>query len=88
LIFDGTLDKFPGLRVCAAHAGGYLPSYLGRTDVACKVRSNANCANKKKPSEYLKSQIFIDRRLAHSTNNRLLRFTPAGDSVAMMAMMV
>jgi aminocarboxymuconate-semialdehyde decarboxylase len=60
LIFDGTLDKFPGLRVCAAHAGGYLPSYLGRTEVACKVRSNANCANKKKPSEYLKSQIFID----------------------------
>jgi aminocarboxymuconate-semialdehyde decarboxylase len=60
LIFDGTLDKFPGLRVCAAHAGGYLPSYLGRTEVACNVRSNANCANKKKPSEYLKSQIFID----------------------------
>jgi aminocarboxymuconate-semialdehyde decarboxylase len=60
LIFDGTLDKFPGLRVCAAHAGGYLPSYLGRTEVVCKVRSNANCANKKKPSEYLKSQIFID----------------------------
>ena len=24
------------------------------------VRGNANCANKKKPSEYLKSQILID----------------------------
>ena len=24
------------------------------------VRSNANCANKKKPSEYLKSQILAD----------------------------
>ena len=60
LIFDGTLDKFPGLRVCGAHAGGYLPSYLGRTEAACTVRPNANCANKKKPSEYLKSQILID----------------------------
>jgi aminocarboxymuconate-semialdehyde decarboxylase len=60
LIFDGVLDKFPGLRVCAAHAGGYLPSYLGRTEVACQVRGNANCANKKRPSEYLRSQIFID----------------------------
>jgi aminocarboxymuconate-semialdehyde decarboxylase len=60
LIFDGTLDKFPGLRVCAAHAGGYLPSYLGRTEAACTVRSNANCANKRKPSEYLRSQILID----------------------------
>jgi aminocarboxymuconate-semialdehyde decarboxylase len=60
LIFDGTLDKFPGLRVCAAHAGGYLPSYFGRTEAACVVRSNANCANTKKPSEYLKSQIVAD----------------------------
>jgi aminocarboxymuconate-semialdehyde decarboxylase len=60
LIFDGTLDKFPGLRVCGAHAGGYLPSYLGRTEAACAVRPAANCANKKKPSEYLKSQLLID----------------------------
>jgi aminocarboxymuconate-semialdehyde decarboxylase len=60
LIYDGTLDKFPGLRVCGAHAGGYLPSYLGRSEAACVVRANANCANKKKPSEYLKSQILID----------------------------
>jgi aminocarboxymuconate-semialdehyde decarboxylase len=60
LIVDGTLDKFPGLRVCGAHAGGYLPSYFGRTEAACVVRSNANCANKKKPSEYLKSQILAD----------------------------
>ena len=60
LIFDGTFDKFPGLRVCGAHAGGYLPSYLGRSEVACTVRPNANCANKRKPSEYLRSQILID----------------------------
>ena len=60
LIFDGTLDKFPGLRVFGAHAGGYLPSYLGRTEAACVVRANANCANKKKPSDYIKSQILVD----------------------------
>ena len=60
LMFDGTFDKFPALRVFGAHAGGYLPSYLGRTEAACVVRANANCANKKKPSEYLKSQVLID----------------------------
>lgn len=60
LIYDGTLDKFPGLKVVGAHAGGYLPSYLGRSEVACQVRANAMCANKKKPSEYLKSQILVD----------------------------
>jgi aminocarboxymuconate-semialdehyde decarboxylase len=60
LMFDGTFDKFPALRVGAAHAGGYLPSYLQRTEVACVVRNNAKCANKKKPSEYLRSQVLVD----------------------------
>ena len=27
LIQDGTLDLFPKLKICAAHGGGYLPSY-------------------------------------------------------------
>jgi aminocarboxymuconate-semialdehyde decarboxylase len=53
-------DRHPGLRVWAAHAGGYLPSYLGRTEAACTVRQNADCANKKPPSAYLKSQVSID----------------------------
>jgi len=60
LIFDGTLDRFPGLKICGAHAGGYLPSYLARTDVACDVRGNAKCANKKHPREYFKQQLMID----------------------------
>ena len=60
MMFNGTFDRFPGLKICAAHGGGYLPSYLGRTEVACEVRPNADCANKKAPSEYLKSQILVD----------------------------
>jgi aminocarboxymuconate-semialdehyde decarboxylase len=59
LIFDGVLDRFPNLRVCAAHAGGYLPSYLGRSEFACN-RPNANCANKRTPRQYLRSQILAD----------------------------
>jgi aminocarboxymuconate-semialdehyde decarboxylase len=60
LIFDGTLDRFPNLKVCGAHGGGYLPSYLGRTDVACDVREDAGCANTKRPQEYLRTQVFAD----------------------------
>lgn len=60
MIYDGTLDKFPNLKLCAAHAGGYMPSYLGRTEVACDVRQNSGCLNKKKPSEYLKHQVYVD----------------------------
>ena len=60
LIFDGVFDRHPQLRVCGAHAGGYLPSYFGRTEVACDVRGNADCANTKRPREYLRSQILVD----------------------------
>src|SRR5881296_101229 len=64
LIFEGTLDRFPTLRICAAHAGGFLPSYAGRSDHGCFTRPD-RCAGgpygpiKKKPSEYLK-QMYYD----------------------------
>ncbi len=60
LIYDGTLDRFPGLKICGAHGGGYLASYMGRADVACAVRANAKCVNKKKPSEYFHDQLMAD----------------------------
>jgi predicted TIM-barrel fold metal-dependent hydrolase len=62
LIFEGTLDRFPGLKVIAAHGGGYLPSYADRSDHACMVGPkgcNPDIKLKKKPSEYLK-QIYFD----------------------------
>ena len=60
MMFNGTLDRFPGLKIVAAHGGGYLPSYLGRSEVACEVRANADCANKKQPSDYFHTQILVD----------------------------
>jgi predicted TIM-barrel fold metal-dependent hydrolase len=62
LIFQGTLDRFPGLKVIAAHGGGYLPSYADRSDHACMVGPkgcNADIQLKKAPTEYLK-QIYFD----------------------------
>jgi aminocarboxymuconate-semialdehyde decarboxylase len=62
LIFEGTLDKYPGLKIIAAHGGGYLPSYAPRSDHACFV-SPQNCNPeiklKKKPTEYL-NQLYFD----------------------------
>ena len=63
LIFEGTLDRFPGLKICGAHAGGFLPSYAGRSDRGCPTRPAA-CPGgtygpiKKKPSEYLKEMYY------------------------------
>ena len=61
LIFEGTLDRFPGLKICAAHAGGYLASYSGRSDAVCGRASGADCkALKKKPSEYFRRELLVD----------------------------
>jgi predicted TIM-barrel fold metal-dependent hydrolase len=62
LIFEGTLDRFPGLKVIAAHGGGYLPAYADRSDHACMVGPkgcNPNVKLQKKPSEYLR-QLYFD----------------------------
>jgi predicted TIM-barrel fold metal-dependent hydrolase len=62
LIFEGTLDRFPGLKVIAAHGGGYLASYADRSDHPCTVGPkgcNPDIKLKKKPTEYLK-QIYFD----------------------------
>lgn len=61
LIFDGTLDRFPGLKICGAHGGGYLPSYPDRSDHGC-LAFPGNCtkgALKKQPTEYLR-QLYFD----------------------------
>ena len=62
LIFDGTLDKHPGLKIIAAHGGGYLASYAPRMDHTCIVGDtycDPNIKLKKKPTEYLR-QIYYD----------------------------
>jgi aminocarboxymuconate-semialdehyde decarboxylase len=68
MIFEGTLDRFPGLKICAAHGGGYLPSYAARSDAVCKTfPDRVGLLPRKKPTEYLK-QLYFDTIL----------FTPEG----------
>jgi aminocarboxymuconate-semialdehyde decarboxylase len=58
LIFDGTLDRHPGLKLLAAHGGGFLPTYIGRSDHAWTERPDARgCAHQ--PSSYLR-RIWYD----------------------------
>jgi aminocarboxymuconate-semialdehyde decarboxylase len=60
LIFEGTLDRFPGLKICAAHGGGYLPSYAARSD-AILTTFPERCTGtlQKKPTQYLR-QLYFD----------------------------
>jgi aminocarboxymuconate-semialdehyde decarboxylase len=60
LIFEGTLDRFPGLKICAAHGGGYLPSYAARSDAVMKTfPQRMTAVMKKKPTEYVR-QLYYD----------------------------
>jgi aminocarboxymuconate-semialdehyde decarboxylase len=62
LIFEGTLDRFPGLKICAAHGGGFLPSYANRSDAVCRTfPDRVGPLPKENPSAYLKGgQLYFD----------------------------
>jgi aminocarboxymuconate-semialdehyde decarboxylase len=63
IIFSGLLDEHPNLKIIAAHGGGYLPLYSGRSDHGHAVRDEA-CECARPPREYLK-QIFYDSIVYH-----------------------
>ena len=61
LIFEGTLDRFPQVKLCAAHGGGYLSSYSARSDHGCVTFPDrgSGLALKKRPREYLRD-LYVD----------------------------
>src|SRR6266699_6576642 len=72
LIFEGTLDRFPGLKICSAHGGGFLPSYAPRSDNSLRVAPDMDTGVKlkKKPTEYLRTMyydtlVFTSEALRH-----------------------
>jgi aminocarboxymuconate-semialdehyde decarboxylase len=60
LIFSGTLERLPGLRICFAHGGGSFPATIGRIDHGFNVRPDL-CAvdNPHSPRKYL-SRMYFD----------------------------
>jgi aminocarboxymuconate-semialdehyde decarboxylase len=59
LIFDGVLDRYPRLKIVAAHGGGYLGSYPFRMDHAHRARSDCREGIARKPTAYMK-QLYFD----------------------------
>jgi len=53
MIFDGTLDRFPGLKFARLMAADTCRPTWDEFEVACQVRNNANCASKKTPERVL-----------------------------------
>jgi aminocarboxymuconate-semialdehyde decarboxylase len=79
LIFGGTFDRHPELKLLAAHGGGYLPAYAKRSDHAYAVRTESRgCACK--PSEYLR-RIWFDSVVYDTGSLRHLASVVGSDRV-------
>lgn len=59
LIFGGVLDRHPGLKICVAHGGGYLPGYWGRMDHGWRARADCREQCRNLPSSYLR-RLWLD----------------------------
>lgn len=58
LVFAGVFDRFPRLKLCAAHGGGYFPFYVSRFDHGWRVRPESHTC-REAPSRYL-NRIWFD----------------------------
>jgi aminocarboxymuconate-semialdehyde decarboxylase len=64
LVFGGVLDRFPDLKICLSHGGGYTSFGAGRLDRGWQVRSEARALGAGVPSTYL-NKIYYDS-ITHS----------------------
>jgi aminocarboxymuconate-semialdehyde decarboxylase len=59
LIFSGTLERLPDLRIMFAHGGGAFPATIGRIDHGFNVRPDLFPDNPSSPRKYL-GQMYFD----------------------------
>ena len=59
MIFSGFLDKYPNVKLIAAHGGAALPYLAGRFDICHERIPACSAVIKEKPSDYLR-RIYYD----------------------------
>jgi aminocarboxymuconate-semialdehyde decarboxylase len=59
LTFSGALERFPGLKIVAAHGGGYLAMAMARLDHGWLARRATSPATSLLPSEALQC-VYVD----------------------------
>jgi len=73
LVFGGVLERYPKLKIVAAHGGGYLGHYPARMDHAYRVRPECHDHIKRPPSYsmkkiYFDTMVFSEVQLQHLVN--------------------
>jgi len=82
MILSGLFEKYPHLRLCLAHGGGFLPYNIGRLDHACLQRPDLKKNLPQPPSAYLK-RIYFDSLLHSETALQYLIRAVGADRVVM-----
>src|SRR5690606_24161230 len=58
LMFSGTMDEIPDLKILLAHGGGFLPYQIGRLIHGHRVRKETHTHGASDPGELLKRFYF------------------------------
>jgi aminocarboxymuconate-semialdehyde decarboxylase len=58
LIFSGVLERYPGLKIILAHAGGQLPYIIGRIEHGYQVRPECKEKVRRSPMAFFKNFYF------------------------------
>ncbi|RFS82500.1 amidohydrolase [Actinomadura spongiicola] len=66
MILTGVLDRFPDLRLCVVHGGGFLPYQAGRLDAIARLR--ADWSDDRVPPSMALRRLYYDS-LTHSATS-------------------
>lgn len=59
MIYSGLFDRFPGLKLCLLHGGGFFPYHIGRFDQRFSMTAEGRkIPAASRPSSYLKNLYF------------------------------
>jgi aminocarboxymuconate-semialdehyde decarboxylase len=60
MLYSGLFDRFPKLKVCALHGGGFLPYHLGRFDKEFVTGKSVRPAHAQKPPSAYLNNLYFD----------------------------
>lgn len=80
LIYGGVLDRYPGLTICLAHGGGYVPYALDRLDKGWDVWPELRGRSQDRPSTYVR-RFYYDTVVYTARNLRFLIDVVGADRV-------
>lgn len=79
-VYGGVMDRHPGLKICFAHAGGYIPFAIDRIDRGWDVWPEDRGKTSNRPSTYLRS-FYYDTVTFTERNLRFLVDVVGSDRV-------